>query len=123
MSSRLEQINSLLVKECSALLQTEVEFGRDMLVTVTKAETSVDLRYATVFISVLPERKGPSTLAKLKRHMPHIQYLLNRKLVLRRTPQLRVALDEGERHAAAIERILAKEKRFGTDKKTDEPAA
>ena len=114
MSDRIDKINTLLAKESAALLNSEIEFSPNVLVTVTRATTSVDLRYATIFVSVLPSHKGPSALAKIKRHLPHIQYLLNHKLVLRRSPTLRVALDQGEQHATAIENILAKEKKFGS---------
>ncbi|MDP2587441.1 MAG: ribosome-binding factor A [bacterium] len=113
MSARIDKINTLLAKESAALLNSEIEFAPDILVTVTQAKTSVDMRHATVFVSVLPAHKGPSTLAKIERHLPHIQHLLNRRLVLRRCPTIRVALDQGEQHASKIEKILAQEKHFG----------
>lgn len=113
MSTRVNKINTLLAKRFAELLRSEVEFARDVLVTVTRAETSIDLRYATIYLSVLPAFKAPSTLAKAQRHLPHLQHLLNRELVLRHRPKLRVALDKGEQHASQIEQILAKEKRFG----------
>ncbi|MFH0831082.1 MAG: ribosome-binding factor A, partial [Parcubacteria group bacterium] len=77
------------------------------------AATSPDLRYATVYISVLPALRGPSTLASLKRRLPYIQHLLNQQLVLHHIPRLSLALDPGEQHARAIEKVLAQEKRFG----------
>jgi|GEM_PF-234680 len=113
MSTRLDKINTLLVKEFGRLLREEVEFSRDILVTVTRAKTSVDLRHATIYISVLPAHKAPSTLARAERYLPHLQHMLNRKLVLRRRPQLRLELDKGEQHASRIEQVLAQEKRFG----------
>ncbi len=113
MSTRLEKVNSLLAKRFAELLRTEVEFDPGTLVTVTRAETSVDLRYTTIYISVLPALKGPSTLERARRFVPHLQHVLHRGLSLRRRPQLRLALDKGEQHATRIEQVLAKEKRFG----------
>lgn len=113
MTTRLDKVNSLLAKRFAELLQSEVEFAPGTLVTVTHAETSVDLRHATIYISVLPAHKAPSTLERTERYLPHLQHMLHRGLTLRRRPQLRIALDKGEQHASRIEQVLAKENRFG----------
>lgn len=113
MSKRLDKVNTLLKKEIGKLIQEEIEIPRDVLVTIIKVDTSVDLRYATVYISVLPNKLATRTLTWIKRCLPHIQYLINRKLVMRHLPRLRFELDSGEQKAAKIEKLLAQEKRFG----------
>lgn len=113
MSTRLNKVNTVIAKGVAEIIRREIEIPQGTLVTVTRADTSVDLRYCTVYVSVLPAHRGPSSLAKLQRHLPHIQYVLNGKLVLRHRPKLRLALDPGEQHARQIEQVLAQEKRFG----------
>jgi ribosome-binding factor A len=112
MSNRLAKINSLIQKKVSQILR-EIELPLDTLVTVTRADTSVDLRYVTVYLSVLPKHHGPSTLQRLEKRRPLLQALLSKQLPMRPRPSLRLALDAGESHAARIEEILAKEKLYG----------
>jgi len=113
MKQRLYKVNTLIKKELGTILQQHVDLPRDLLATITHVKTSVDLKYATVYLSVLPAKKAPSTLVRLNKRLAYLQRLLNQRLVMRPLPQLRLTLDQGEKHAAKIEKILAQEKRFG----------
>lgn len=113
MNTRLQKVNSLLKKEVGRLIREEVELPDDILVTVTNATTSVDLKYATVFVSVLPHNKAPSTMLRLNKRVPLLQRHINKKLVMRNVPRINLKLDLGEQHAADIEKLLSSEKRYG----------
>ncbi len=113
MGTRVAKINTLVQKELSRIILENLEFPLGVLVTITHVETSVDLRHASVYVSVLPVRKMPSSLQLLQRRIGMLQQLLNHRLVMRPLPRIKFVLDPGERHAAKIETLLAKEKRFG----------
>ena len=54
MSHRIEQVNKLLRRSLSDLLQRQIKDPRlDTFVTVTEVSTSTDLRHAKVFVSHL----------------------------------------------------------------------
>jgi ribosome-binding factor A len=113
MKNRLAKVNTLLQKEVGKLIREHIELPPGILVTVTHVVTSVDLRYATVYVSVLPSNRVASTVNRLKARLPFIQRSINRRLVMRPLPRLRFSFDPGEQHAAKIEKLLAAEKRFG----------
>jgi ribosome-binding factor A len=117
MRTRLAKVNTLIQKELSRLIHENLDFSAGILVTITRVEVSVDLRYATVYVSVLPVQRLPSTLQLLQRKAAMLQRLLSKRLVMRSLPRLRFVLDPGERHAARIEKLLAEEKRFGPRQK------
>lgn len=107
------------MSEVGQLLLREVELPPDVLVTVKHARVSPDLRYATVIVSVFPDQKAPSTLARLTRALPHFQKLLRGKLAFHHTPRLRFALDRMEQNVTRLAQVLLEEKK----KEQQDPAA
>ena len=107
MSTRLAKINELIRQQLAELVRTHIDLPREVLVTVTRAETSVDLLHATVSLSVLPIKLAPSTVRRLRTKINYLQRLLNRRLSMRPVPRLRFVIDKGEQHAARIEELLA----------------
>ncbi len=57
MSKRIPQVNQLIKKELSQIIQREIDFSPDVLVTLTRVDTSSDLMEAKIYISVLQEEK------------------------------------------------------------------
>lgn len=110
MSQRIERINQLLKQEISQSLLREIDFA-NTLVTITKVETSPDLRQAKVKISVMPTEKSELALEILEKNIYHLQQVLNKKLTMRITPKIRFIIDQTELKAQRIEEILEKVKR------------
>lgn len=108
MSHRIAQVNELIREELNKLLLTEVDFPKGCLVTITAIETSKDLGYAKVWISILPVKFTQKVLAILNHNIGHLQFLLNKKLSLKPLPRLNFAIDETEKRAAEIEQLLNK---------------
>lgn len=106
MPHRLEQINELIRHELSKLLLTEFEFPKNCLVTITQVETSKDLRHAKIWVSIIPVQYTKKILDKLNSNLGHLQFLLNKKLVMRPLPRLRFVIDETENKASNLEAIL-----------------
>ena len=107
-SHRLEKLNSLIQQELGFIIKEEVELPIDSLITVSKVDTSVDIKHTNVYISVIPKNKAVSVIKKLNHNVYHLQQALNRKLVIHFVPKIRFVLDHSEEHAERIEKILAK---------------
>ena len=107
MSQRIQRVNQLIKQEISQLLLREIDFA-NVLVTVTEAETSADLRQAKIKISVMPTEKGELVLRILERNIFHLQQILNKKLYMKIVPKIRFAIDQAEIKAQRIEEILRK---------------
>ena len=51
MARRIEQVNDLIRQELGFIVDREVDFPIDSLVTITRVSTSPDLHYADIFMS------------------------------------------------------------------------
>ena len=75
--------------------------------TITKVETTPDLRHAKVWVSVIgqpAERRG--TVAALQRAMPFVRHELGRALRIKRIPDLHVYLDETAERGTRVLQLL-----------------
>jgi len=87
-------------------VKTRAEFPPGVLVTLVRAEVTGDLKYAKGTLSVLPEDRTDEVLEALKTQNKYIKEALNKKLRLRRIPELSWTVDRTERKAAEVEKIL-----------------
>ena len=83
MTQRILRLNELIKKELGQIILKEMEFSENVLVTITRVETSQDLEAAKVFISVFPEKLALVTLKVLQAKIYNLQQILNRKLLMR----------------------------------------
>ena len=105
-SQRIKKINELVKRELGRIILKEVSFPKNILVTLTKIETSKDLRDCKVFISVLPEKDSPNVLKVLGKEIYHLQQILNQRLVMRPVPKIKFFEDKGLKKTQRIEKIL-----------------
>lgn len=106
MKDRIQQVNSVIRDELGSFLQEFLEVPLGTLVTVTRVETSVDLYYATAFVSVLPKAQEQRIMVKLNKTIAQIQKHMNRRLEMKYVPQLRFKLDHEEEKQAHFEKLL-----------------
>lgn len=111
MTKRLQRVNQLIKKEISQLLLQEIEFPQDVLVTITRVETSADLRNCNVWISVFPEEKRKTILEILNKNIYILQQKLNKRLRMKPLPRIKFLEERKTREAGRIEEILEKLKR------------
>lgn len=109
---RGKKLNMLMREELGKIIDREIEFPASSLVTLTHVVTSSDLRYATVFISVLNGNIN-RILEMLEKNVYHIQQQLNRVLRMRPVPKIRFAVDEEEVRRESVEQSLAQLKQKG----------
>ena len=106
---RIEQVENLLREVIAEIVARDVPFAEGTLVTITRVETSDDLYYGRVFVSILaPSQDAESTaFAELMKSTSAIQHALNRKLRMRPVPRITFAIDEQEKRRERIEKLLA----------------
>jgi len=108
MTKRIPRVNQLIKKEISQILLREVEFPKDVLITVTRVETSADLNQTKVFISTLPENQSEKVLETLNRHIYDIQQELNGRLKMKFIPKIEFREEKKTREAGEVEELLEK---------------
>ena len=108
MTQRILKVNKLIKQEVGKIILSEINFPADVMVTVIKAETSKDLRYADVFISVLPFEKKEEVEEILKENIYFMQKILNKKLFMKPLPRIRFVIDESGEYVGKIDKLLKK---------------
>ena len=106
MSKRIQRVNQLIKKEISQLLLREVEFPADTLVTVTRVETSADLKESNIWVSVIPEERQKRILQILNKNIYILQQKLNKRLKMRPIPKIKFLEEKRTAEAGRIEEIL-----------------
>lgn len=104
--SRVDRVNQLIKRTLSKVLSEEVDFPLGVFVTVTRVDTSRDLRYARVFLSVFPEKKFAESLRTVKKRAYALQGRLNKALAMKPLPRLDFVSDKTEVEADKIEKLL-----------------
>ena len=108
-SNRIGRINEEIQRELASLLR-ELKDPRvhKTMLSITRVETTPDLRYAKVYVSLLDEEYTRETLAGLKSSSGYLRRELGRNLQLRYTPELQWQADDSITHGAHILDILSK---------------
>lgn len=107
-SQRQQQVSDQL-KEIAAFFFERESSGVSMI-TVTRTDISPDLKYCTLYISVIPDTKEEAALDFAKRMLPDLRTLVKKKLRTNVFPFFSVELDYGEKNRQRIDLIGFKEK-------------
>ena len=96
MNRRIERINSQLRSEISKMILTDIKDPRiSSVVSITRVETTGDMSYAKVFVSVYgSDADKRNTLKAMSSAKGFIQNELLHRLAIRRPPSLSFRLDE-----------------------------
>jgi len=108
MTHRIEQVNKLIRREISELLQHQVKDPRlGSFVAVTEVSTSPDLRYAKIFVSrIANEEEKRETLSVLAAAAGFFRNELARRLRLRRIPKLSFQWDDSIRRGDHLLQLI-----------------
>lgn len=106
MPDRLPKINQLIKKELSQIILKEIEFPPDFLVTITRVETTANLRESKVWVSALPEQKLKRVIEILNKNIYFLQQKLNKRLKMRPLPRIKFLEEKKTREAGKVEEIL-----------------
>lgn len=107
-SNRMNKINEELKKEISKVISYELKDPnlKGGLVTVTKVDTTPDLRFARVYVSMINIKDKKQALAALKKSSGYIRTEIARTINLRTTPEIVFEFDESIEYGAKIDGIL-----------------
>lgn len=108
MSERIEKINSLLEQEISKIIFRDFDFSPNVLVTLTRVETTANLIEAKVYISTYPEEKSAFIMSILSKAVFTIQQKINGSLKMRPIPKIIFIKETAVSRAGRIEELLAK---------------
>lgn len=113
MPNRIQKVNQLIKKELGQIIFKEVDFPSDIIVTVTRIDTSSNLADSKVYISTMPDDKSEKVLEILNKTIYELQQKINKRLKMRPIPKIRFAEEKGIIEAAKIEEILESLKKQG----------
>ena len=107
-SNRIGRINEEIQRELSEQLRRlkDPRVFQTGMVSVTRVDTTGDLRYARVYISVLDKSQEKDVLKGLKSAAGFLRRELGRTLQLRYTPELQFLPDDSIQHGAHILEML-----------------
>ena len=109
--NRVSRVNRLIKKEISQIILKEMDSPKDVLVTVTRVETSANLIQTKVYLSVMPESRSPVILKSLRNSIYHLQQSLNKRLAMRPTPKIVFVEEKVTKQAGRVEELLEKIKK------------
>lgn len=106
-SNRILLINEEIQRELSALLRTVKDPRvQDVMISITRVETTPDLRYTKVYVSFLQEDKAAAALAGLKSAAGYLRRELGRNLRLRYSPEIVWAADDSIVYGAKMLKLI-----------------
>ncbi|MDR3559073.1 MAG: ribosome-binding factor A [Candidatus Pacebacteria bacterium] len=106
MSLRIEKINELIKQNIGEIILKDLSLKEGVFVTISKVDTTADLRYTRIFVSIFPEKEISYALKTLTRELYKIQGELNRKLHMKPLPRVEFKVDLTESKADEIEKLL-----------------
>ena len=107
-SNRISRINEEIQRELSEQFRRlkDPRVSQVGMVSVTRVDTTGDLRYAKVYISLLDKTQEKDVLKGLKSASGFLRRELGRSLQLRYTPELQFIADDSIAYGAHILEVL-----------------
>ncbi|PIP26570.1 MAG: ribosome-binding factor A [Candidatus Moranbacteria bacterium CG_4_9_14_3_um_filter_40_7] len=103
---RAEKLSAAVERNVNEILLREFNFKPGVFITISKVDTSPDLRYTRLFLSIFPEKETRYAMKSLEKEIYKIQGLLNKKLKMRPLPKIVFKLDTSEIEAEKMEKLL-----------------
>jgi ribosome-binding factor A len=104
---RTERLGGQVQQEISEIISRKVKDPRLGFVTVTGVKMSPDLRYATVYVTVMgADEDAEASLACLESASKFIRHELGGRLHVKHVPELRFHMDEAALRGRRIDSIL-----------------
>ena len=113
-SNRIGRINEEIQRELSSLIRTVKDPRVTGMISVTGVDTTPDLKYAKVYISILDKSTAKEVLKGLKSASGYLRRELGRAVQLRAVPELEFIQDDSIDKGARILELLR-----GLDKKEE----
>ena len=105
-SNRIGRINEEIQRELASLIPNVKDPRVTGMISVTAVETTPDLRFAKVYVSMLDKSSAKDVVKGLKSAAGYLRRELGRSLNLRYTPELMFEEDNSIDHGAHILEML-----------------
>ena len=106
-SNRINRINEEIQKELSALLRTVKDPRvQDTMISITRVETTPDLRYTKVYVSFLQEERVKDAMAGVKSAAGYLRRQLGHNLQLRYSPEIVWSEDDSITYGARMLKLI-----------------
>ena len=106
-SNRINRINEEIQKELSSLLRTVKDPRvQDTMISITRVETTPDLRYTKVYVSFLQEEKAAGAMKGLQSAAGFLRRQLGSNLKLRYAPEIVWAMDDSITYGAKMLNLI-----------------
>ena len=106
-SNRILLINEEIQKELSSLLRTVKDPRvQDVMISITRVETTPDLRYTKVYVSFLQSEKADEAMKGLKSAAGYLRRQLGQNLQLRYAPQIVWEKDDSIVYGARMLKLI-----------------
>lgn len=106
MNTRIQKINEVIRKHTNDILLKDLSLKDGVFITIAKVDTTPDLRYTRVFVSIFPEKEIDYASKVLEKEIYQLQGKLNKKLHMRPLPKIEFKIDLTESKADKIEKIF-----------------
>ena len=109
-NTRISRVNDEILKELSQIIRGELKDPRiGSMTSVVRVETTPDLKYCKVFVSVLGnDEEKNSVMQGLKNAAGFIRRLIAQRINLRFTPEFSFKLDESAEYAIHMNQLINK---------------
>lgn len=106
---RVEKVQELMKQEVSQIILRELKDSRIGFVTVTSVECTGDLREAKIYVSLMgSEQQVKDCWAGLTSSLGYIRREIGKRIRLRFTPEISLAIDKSLDYSAHIQELLLK---------------
>ena len=106
-SNRINRINEEIQKSLADLLRNLKDPRvQNTMISITRVETTPDLRFAKIYVSFLEEDKAADALKGLKSASGYLRREISSDLKLRHTPELQWALDDSITYGAKMLKLI-----------------
>lgn len=106
---RVEKVQELMKQEVSQIILRELKDPRIGFVTVTSVECTGDLREAKIYVSLMGnEQQVKDCWAGLTSSLGYIRREIGKRIRLRFTPEISLAIDKSLDYSAHIQELLFK---------------
>ena len=107
-NNRMTRVNDEITKELANIIRGELKDPRiGVMTSVLRVETTQDLKYCKIFISVLGNDEEKKEVMKgLKSASGYIRHLLAERISLRITPELMFRLDDSVEYGIKMSKLI-----------------
>lgn len=106
MSIRIEKLNDLIRDNLGKIFGRELSLKPGVFISIAKVDTTADLKYSRVYLSVFPEKEKTYVEKTIQHEIGKLQKELNRSLQIRILPKLKFIIDDKQEKISEIEKIF-----------------